>query len=408
MTINLRTVVSGLPSTFWYLWVGALINRVGGFVVPFLAIYLTTAQGFSVAAAGAAVAAYGVGGIVSTLLGGTLADRIGRRRTLLLCTFTSPVVLLSLAVATTRPAVFTLVFLLGAIYELWRPPSHAAIADVVPVLDRQRAFVLTYWVLNLGFAIGASLGGLLATQGYIWLFLGDALTTLLYGVLIFFKVPETKPAGTTEHHWLAHAGTPFRHGVFAAFILTTLGLACIFNLSVSMLPIEMVNDDLSPALYGRLIAINGVMIVCLQPLVASYVRHFQSAKVMAAAAVVLAVGFGSTALAGTAWGYAIAIVIWTLGEMAWLPVGPTMVSLIAPPKLRGAYQGAYGLSWALAMSLGPSIGGLVLHHFGSSALWLGAAGLGLLCAIGFLLLAPALKQAIDKAIRDSGVDLNAH
>lgn len=405
MTSGLRGLVSGLPSTFWYLWVGAFINRVGGFVVPFLAIYLTVTQGFSVAAAGAALAVYGVGGIVATLVGGTLADRIGRRRTLLLCTFASPVVLVALPLVTNRMAVFTLVFLLGAIYELWRPPANAAVADVVPIEDRQRAFVLKYWALNLGFAIGASLGGLLATQGYIWLFLGDALTTLLYGAVVFFKIPETKPAATTEHHWLTHAGAPFRDGVFAVFLLITLGLACIFNLSVSMLPIEMVSDGLSPALYGRLIAINGVMIVLLQPLIAHYIRQFQSAYVMAVAAVMIALGFGSTAFASTASGHSTAIVIWTLGEMAWLPVGPTIVSLIAPPALRGAYQGAYGLSWAVAMSLGPSLGGLVLQHFGSSTLWLGAATLGLLCSLGFLLLAPALKRSIDKAIRDSASSL---
>ncbi|HEX2879342.1 MAG TPA: MFS transporter [Polyangiaceae bacterium] len=405
MTSSLRALVAGLPSTYWYLWIGALINRVGGFVVPFLAIYLTVSQGFSVAAAGAAVATYGVGGIVATLLGGTLADRLGRRRTLLLCTFASPVVLLALPLATSRVAVFALVFLLGALYELWRPPANAAVADVVPIEDRQRAFVLKYWALNLGFAIGASLGGLLATKGYIWLFVGDALTTLLYGALIFFKVPETRPASAGQDSWLSHAGAPFRDGVFTAFITITLGLACIFTLSVSMLPIEMVSDGLSPALYGRLIAINGAMIVCLQPFIAQFIQRFQSAKVMATAAIVLAVGFGSTAFASTAGDHASAIVIWTLGEMCWLPVGPTIVSLIAPPQLRGAYQGAYGLAWAVAMTLGPWLGGAVLDRFGSQALWLGAGTLGILCAIAFVLLAPALKRATDKAIRDSAPSL---
>jgi MFS family permease len=205
---------------------------------------------------------------------------------------------------------------------------------------------------------------------------------------------------------LVHAGAPFRDGVFAVFLAITLGLACIFNLSVSMLPIEMVRDGLSPALYGRLVAINGVMIVCLQPFIAQYVGHFQSAKVMAAAAVVLAIGFGSTAFANTAWGHAGSIVIWTLGEMAWLPVGPTIVSLLAPPNLRGAYQGAYGLAWALASSIGPLFAGQVLERLGSQTLWLGAATLGLLCAISFILLAPAMKRATEKAIRNSGLDLS--
>ena len=77
----LRATAGGLPRTFWYLWSGILLNRLGGFVVLFLSLYLTAQRGLSLALAGAVVGTYGVGGMVGTLLGGVLADRWGRRRT---------------------------------------------------------------------------------------------------------------------------------------------------------------------------------------------------------------------------------------------------------------------------------------------------------------------------------------
>jgi MFS family permease len=386
--------VAGLPDTFWYLWVGILINRVGCFVLPFLAIYLTTQRGFSIAAAGAAVATYGVGSMVATLAGGTLADRLGRRRTLLAGLFLGPIVMLALPLAAKPSSIFALTFLMGAIYELYRPAANATIADVVPVTDRPRAFALYYWVMNLGFAIGVSLAGIVAARGYIWLFVGDAVTTLAYGFVVYFRIPETKPTHAAQVTWLNHLATPFKDSVFAPFVLITFGVACIFSLCMSMLPIEMKSDGLSPAQYGHLIAINGVLIVCLQPVIAHAVARFQSTQVMAAAAMLLGIGFGATGYVDSVFGYAATITIWTIAEMAWIPVGPTMVAALAPAPLRGAYQGAYGLGWAMASSVGPSLGGLVLDHFGSKTLWTSCVAIGALSSIGFMLLAPAIQRAI--------------
>jgi MFS family permease len=385
-------LIEGLPATYWYLWVGILINRVGFFVLPFLAIYLTSERGFSVAAAGLAVALYGVGGIVATLVGGTLADRIGRRRTLLFSLFVGPLVMLSFPFAHSPAMIFVLTLLTGAIYELYRPAANAAIADVVPLGHRRRAFALYYWVLNLGFAIGATLAGIVATKGYVWLFVCDAATTFSYGVVVYLRVPETRPTRREQSSWLNHVATPFKDGVFATFVLITFGLACIFSLFSSMLPIEMSRDGLSPAQYGRLIAINGVLIVCLQPAVAKLAARFSSAHVMAAAAMLIGIGFGTTGFVDSTLGYAGTIALWTLGEMAWLPVGPTIVATLAPSSVRGAYQGAYGMGWAAASSIGPSLGGLVMNHFGSKTLWTSCVLIGALSSIGFLLLGPAMER----------------
>lgn len=81
-----RDTTGGLPRTFWYLWTGTLVNRLGSFVLIFLAIYLTQERGFDELAAGLVLSLWGVGGAVGTTLGGMLADRWGRRPTLLTST----------------------------------------------------------------------------------------------------------------------------------------------------------------------------------------------------------------------------------------------------------------------------------------------------------------------------------
>jgi hypothetical protein len=63
--------VGGLPAAFWYLWTGTLINRLGAFVAPFLAIYLTQGRGLSASYAGLVVGLYGAGGFAQEHLGNT-------------------------------------------------------------------------------------------------------------------------------------------------------------------------------------------------------------------------------------------------------------------------------------------------------------------------------------------------
>jgi MFS family permease len=385
-----------LPATYWYLCVGVFVNRLGNFVLPFLAIYFAKERGYSVAATGVAVAMYGAGNVVSALVGGTLADRFGRRRVLLISLFVGPVVLMALPFAN-DDLVLPLTFALGAIYELYRPAANAAVVDVVPAPDRQRAFAIQYWGINLGFAIGVTLGGLLAARGYLWLFALDAATTFLYGIVVYLKVPETAPGRSEQPSFFTHPFAPFKDWSFSAFLCITVALACVFNLCGSMLPIEMATDGIGPATYGKLIAINGALIVCLQPAIATIVGRYQNVKVMAVAALILGVGFGATSFVSSASGYAATIVTWTLAEMAWLPLGPAVVATLSPAALRGVYQGAYGLSFALATSLAPLFGGLVFDRFGSVVLWSSCTVIGALSGLGFLLLAPAIRRGTARA-----------
>ncbi|MER5704168.1 MFS transporter, partial [Micromonospora sp. NPDC002296] len=181
----------GLPATFWYLWAGLLINRAGAFAMLFLPLYLTEARGASTALAGAVVGAYGAGGAVGVLLGGVLADRWGRRATLLAAHLATAGLMVGLAFSRHLAAIAALSALVGVVHSMPSPAFVAAIVDVVPEHRRSRAFNLQFWAFNLGMAVASLLAGLLAEASFLALFLVDAAATLAAAVVIGWKVPET-------------------------------------------------------------------------------------------------------------------------------------------------------------------------------------------------------------------------
>ncbi|PWU45855.1 MFS transporter [Micromonospora globispora] len=391
-----RDTTGGLPRAFWYLWTGTLINRLGSFVLVFLAIYLTQERGFSASQAGLVLGLWGVGGAVGTTVGGTLTDRWGRRPTLLTAHLGAATMMLGLGLARPLWAVALGALLLGTFAEAARPAFGAMMIDVVPEKDRLRAFSLNYWAINLGFACAAVLAGLAAQAGYLLLFVVDASTTVITALIIFARVKETRtaPAAVTTSGAVPAGAlrTILSDRVFLGFVALNLFGALVFLQHISMLPIAMGDSGLSPATYGSVIALNGVLIVLGQLFVPRLIKGRSRSHVLALAAVVMGVGFGLTAFAEAAWFYGITVLIWTVGEMLNSPSNATLIAELSPAALRGRYQGAFSLSWQVAGAVAPVLGGLVREHAGNSALWLGCAAIGLVMAVAHLVSGPARER----------------
>ncbi|MFF5072363.1 MDR family MFS transporter [Micromonospora olivasterospora] len=393
-----RDTTGGLPRTFWYLWTGTLINRLGSFVLVFLAIYLTQERGFDELQAGMVLGLWGVGGAVGTTLGGTLTDRWGRRPTLLTAHLGAASMMLTLGFARDLWAVAVGALLLGLFAEAARPAFGAMMIDVVPERDRLRAFSLNYWAINLGFASAAILAGLAAEASYLLLFVVDAGTTVVTAAVIFLKVPETRavavaaPGGAGAGRPRGALRTIVTDRVYLGFVALNLLGALVFLQHISMLPIAMGEDGLAPTTYGTVIALNGVLIVAGQLFVPRLIRGRSRSHVLALAALVMGVGFGLTAFADAAWLYAMTVLIWTVGEMLNSPSNSTLIAELSPAALRGRYQGVFSLSWQIAGASAPILGGLVRQQAGNATLWLGCAAIGALIAVAHLVSGPARER----------------
>src|SRR5690606_15387666 len=232
----LRATFGGLPRPFWALWGGTLVNRLGTMVMPFTGVFLTQARGLSLAAAGLVMAVFGAGSLLSQLLAGVLADRIGRRATLAGGMVATAAALLALGYSTTLPAILASMLLLGLVVDAYRPASNALVADLVSPENRPRAFGLLFWAINLGYSIGMTAGGWLAEQDFLLLFWLDAVSCVIFAALVWRAVPETRPRGKPE---AGGFGVVLRDRLMVAFTLVVLGNALVYSQTFTTLPMAM-------------------------------------------------------------------------------------------------------------------------------------------------------------------------
>lgn len=387
------TTVSGLPATFWWLWCGTLVNRAGAFVLPFLAFYLTDDLDLTPSFVGLVLGSFGAGSVVASLVGGVLADRLGRRPVLLGSQVSTAATLVALGLTTSPGGVLVLVAALGLTSNTARPAFSAMMTDIVPPRDRVRAFSLNYWAINLGFAVAPALGGALARSGYLTLFLVDATTTLVFAVLVFLKVPESRPdVVVAEGARPGSMADVLRDRVFLSVVGLVFLFAVVFMQHLSSLPVAMGDDGLTASQYGAVIALNGLLIVLVTVPLTRWLQEFPSSQVLAVSSVFVGLGFGATAWASSVPAYAVTVAVWTVGEVIGAAVGPALVAGLAPAALRGRYQGLFGFAFAGASLAAPLVGGTVYQHLGGTTLWLGCGVVSLATALGHLAAGPARER----------------
>jgi predicted MFS family arabinose efflux permease len=390
---RLRERISAYPRTFWMLVIGTFINRTGLVVLPFLALFLTLERGLTIPQATAAVSLYGAGAFVGGFTGGWLSDHAGRRVVLLLSLGGGALFVGALPFAPGFVSILTATFVFGLLGEMYRPAVTAAVADLVPGDRQPEAYAIVYWAINLGAAVGPALGGVIAAHSYLGLFVLDGATMLAYALVVWVAIPETRPAeaeGAVRQP--VRLSVALSDGALVAMATVTLFVGLGFIQLFSALPLTMTADGLSELDYGLIVSINGGLIVLIGLPVAAWAGNRMLSWTLPVSVALIAVGLAMHGPAHTFWIYALGAAVWTLGEMAFLPVVPTVVSRLAPVHLRGSYQGVYHAGWGLAKMLGPLLGGLVLAGFGAMTLWLGAAGLVALAAVGLVVLAPTLRR----------------
>ncbi|GAA2263134.1 MFS transporter [Streptomyces amakusaensis] len=389
--------VSGLPREFWWLWTSTLVNRLGGFVATFLVLYLTSDRGHSAAYAGLVVSLYGLGGVVASLAGGVMADRLGRRPTLLISQVATALSVAALGFVHHPVAIAAVACLVGAASNASRPAVQAMMADIVPPKDRVRAFSLNYWAINLGFAISAVAAGFIAEYSYLAGFLGEAAMTLACAILIFVKLPESRPerpaaGGAAEP--AVGLMTVVRDGRFMGVVGLSFLIALIFMQGHIGVPLAMGQDGLSASDYGTVMALNGVLIVALQIPVTRFIEHRDPRRLLILSSVLAGYGFGLTAFAGSIGLYALTVVVWTLAEIVNAPTQTGLVVRLSPVHGRGRYQGMYTMTWSVAMLVAPLVAGVVIDRFGADWLWGMCAVLGSVAGLGYWALMRNLPQDV--------------
>ncbi|MEU9452226.1 MFS transporter [Streptomyces sp. NPDC048277] len=381
-----RETVAGLPREFWWLWTSTLVNRLGSFVATYMALYLTLDRGYSASYAGLVASLHGLGGVVSSLAGGVMADRLGRRPTLLVAQGSTAAAVALLGFVRDPAAIAAVAFLVGMASNASRPAVQAMMADIVRPEDRVRAFSLNYWAVNLGFAVSSMGAGFIAEVSYRAGFLVEAGMTAACAVLVFVKLPESRPeqaAKAVAREDAVSLGTVLRDGRYMAVVGLSFLVALIFQQGSLGLPVAMGRAGFSPADYGLAIAVNGVLIVVLQIPVTRIIEHRDPRSLLVVSSLVAGYGFGLTAFAGSVGVFALTVCVWTLAEIVNAPTQTGLVVRLSPVHGRGRYQGMYTLSWSAAALIAPLMSGVVIDRLGAMWLWGVCAVVGTGAALGY-------------------------
>lgn len=367
-----------LPKPVWILFGGTFINRFGTFVMPFLAIYMKR-EGFTATQAGLAVSCYGAGHIFASMIGGHLADRIGRRHTIALSMFSAAAGMLALSQARTLPQILICAFLVGLVSELYRPAATALLGDLVQPHQRIAAFGMYRFAINLGFAVGPATAGFLANHSFFYVFAGDAVTSFLFGIVTLFALPHGLRSSGKDEKPAEGLRVALRDRTFVFFLAATICLTWVEFQVHSTLPLHIANLGYSPSTYGLLLSINGAMIVVFELLLTAWTQRFPPQPLIALGYGLTGIGFAMTGIADNLPFLAFTVVIWTIGEMTWAPVTGAFVTGLAPERYRGRYMGLWHSTWSAGMLLGPFLGTLIYEQ-SPKALWLTCLVVGAIAA----------------------------
>ncbi|HEV7868929.1 MAG TPA: MFS transporter, partial [Chthoniobacteraceae bacterium] len=366
----------------------------------FLTIYLTR-NGHSVTAAATAVSAWSVGNFAGGLLGGWLADHLGRRHTIVLGTGTAALSVMMIYAVDSLPAIILWTVITGIANGTYIPANTALLVDLVPPALRVRGFAALRLAGNAGFACGAALGGLLATGSFLWLFLGDAITTLAYTCVALMLLPQGLRGQTREAPWsvaIAHIRSNhsfqrlFLASVCSALVFSQFGTT--FSLYITHAGLQL--GKLAPeTIYGLLIGWNGVLVVLCELPLTGWTQRFDPRRVMAIGYVLLGGGFALNAFAHGLPLLVVAMTVFTVGEMISMPVSGALLSRLAPATMRGRYMGAQSLSWSGAGIIGP-LAGAALFERSPQLVWFSCGALGLIGALILL----RMRTPVDEPAND--------
>ena len=410
--------IFGLPLMFWGLWVTLLILWMGRFVTSFLSMYLVSDMHVSAGVAGTIVSMYGFGGIFGCLYGGALSDRFGRPAMIVIGNLGSAAMLVLLAFIG-NPWIMAIALLVyGAISSMPTPAVAAYVSDVVPFRKQKRAYSLQTWAANFGFAIGPIIANQLVKISYALMFYAEAAVLVFATILmiVFFKEVglgkrprgEVAPArasqsaesaaGNAVEHAVKQTGEsqrPQRFSIWRSYrracadgaLMSMVVLMFLYTLAyyqiVSGLPISMTQIGLGTDEYSSLLTINGGLLCLLQIPAIGLFQRMSNTRVLVLGMSITAVGYAFQIGANSWVTFAIATVLWTLGELGTFPIAATTVANIAPKDVRGTYQGLYNLVWSLSNAFSPLVGGWILNAFGSRVLWICCTVMFVIVAIGF-------------------------
>ena len=394
MLANFKKIYHEYPKAFWIYNIIVFIDRFGGFMLfPFFALYLTKKFEIGMSTVGILFAIFSVSGFVGSAIGGALTDRMGRKGVIIFSLVLSSLSALGMGFAPTLGIFVAVSVIVGTLSNIGGPAHEAVVADLLPENKRAEGYGIIRVIFNMAVIIAPAVAGLLIAKSYILLFIVDAVISLISAAIVFFFLPETKPAALpdakpeTVSQTFAGYGKVFKDVPFIAFIVMSVMTALIYTNFNTTLGVYLRDVHGVPEIgYGYLISMNAIIVVLFQFWVARKLERFRPMLMVALGTLLYGLGFAMYGFTSTYIMFAVAMIVITIGEMIVSPFQQALVASFAPEAMRGRYMAVSGLSWGMAFAIGPYFAGLLLDSASPNLLWVACGILGVITMFGYIML----------------------
>ncbi len=388
----------GFTREIWILAFITFINRAGTMVLPFLSKYLKEDLHFSYSEVGWIMVCFGTGSIIGSWLGGKLSDKIGFYKIMIFSLLTSGLMFFVIQFITSFVGLCVSMFLIMIVADMFRPAMFVSIGAYAKPENRTRALTLVRLAINLGFAAGPALGGLIIMSiGYRGLFWIDGLTCIIAILIFWIKVKEKKKSPFIDKKQpdavLTHS--VFKDKPFLIFLFTCFVSGVLFFQVFTTIPLYHKEQfNLTEFQVGLLLTMNGLMIFFLEMPLVSYVERHKISKVKVVAMGCFLMAIGLFLLLINTWaGVLILMMLFmTVGEMFAFPFSNSVALSRAPKGHEGRYMAIYTMSFSLAHIISSKVGMEIIEYHGYQVNWFVMGILGLLGMLSGIWVFRLIKQ----------------
>ena len=380
----------GFSREIWILTLITFINRAGTMVLPFLSKYLREDLDFSYNQVKWILISFGLGSIVGSWLGGKLSDKIGFYKIMIFSLMTSGIAFFGLQFVTSFEGLLVAMFFIMVVADMFRPAMFVSLGAYAKPENRTRALTLVRLAINLGFAAGPALGGLLImTVGYKGLFWVDGATCILAILIFWIKVKEKKKSKYTdkEHPGEILTNSVFKDRPFWIFLGATLITGILFFQLFTTIPLYHKEQfNLSELQTGLLLTLNGVLIFFLEMPIVSYIERHKINKLKVITLGCLAMAISMYLLLVNQWAGILIIMMlfMTFGEMFVFPFSNSFAMSRAPKGHEGRYMAIFTMSYSTAHILSAEAGMDMIRLFSYQNNWFFMGTLGIIGVLLFI------------------------
>ncbi len=388
----------GFSREIWILTFITFINRAGTMVLPFLSKYLKEDLHFSYSEVGWVMVSFGTGSIIGSWLGGKLSDKIGFYRIMIFSLLTTGVLLFFVQFITSFIGLCIGMFVLMIIADMFRPAMFVSLGAYAKPENRTRALTLVRLAINLGFAAGPALGGLIIMSiGYRGLFWVDGGTCIIAILIFWIKVKEKKksPFIDKKHPDDVLTTSVFKDKPFMVFLFTCLVSGVLFFQVFTTIPLYHKEQfNLTEFQTGLLLTMNGLMIFFLEMPIVSYVERHKISKVKVVTTGCLLMGVSLFLMLVNIWAGILIIMMlfMTFGEMFAFPFSNSVALSRAPKGHEGRYMAIYTMSFSLAHIISSKSGLEIIARSGYQTNWIVMGSFGIAAAICCIWIQKLLKE----------------